>query len=465
AQHPDDLSVRKAYVQLLIQNNRIDEADSQEKEILKKAPQDTEALVLKGQIEIHKNQLDQATNTLQQAVKNTPDNALAHYYLGVAYQESGNPEQAQGEWHQAVTLRPGFTEAWITLGKSAAARSDWRGLQEISEQLEKYSPNAVDGLLFHATARFNQGDPGGAEADLNRLLKLAPDQSLAYVKLGQLRLSEKRYGEAESYFRQALARDPKSIEAVKGIIGVDLAQNRTAEGTKFLQEQLEHNANSAPLYLVQAQMQLEAKEFAAAETTLAKAVGVDQKNVAALVLLAQTESSLGKTDLAIANYQKAITLVPGDPRLYVGLGSVYEKGGNWQSAKDSYQKALTIQPDDPLASNSLAYLLLEHNGDVMTALSLAQTARKGLPKLPNSADTLGWAYYHKGDYAVAAPLFEDAVKAMPNSQTYHYHLGLTYQKLQDPTRARIELEKAISIDPKSDLAQRARQAISENPVS
>lgn len=47
----------------------------------------------------------------------------------------------------------------------------------------------------------------------------------------------------------------------------------------------------------------------------------------------------------------------------------------------------------------------------------------------------------------------------------HYHLGLTHQKLQDPTRAKIELEKAISINPKSDLTQRVRQAISENPVS
>jgi hypothetical protein len=60
---------------------------------------------------------------------------------------------------------------------------------------------------------------------------------------------------------------------------------------------------------------------------------------------------------------------------------------------------------------------------------------------------LGWAYHHKGDYALAAPLFEDAVKSMANSHEGQDRAG-----------------KAISIDPKSDIAQRARPAISENPV-
>jgi Tfp pilus assembly protein PilF len=45
--------------------------------------------------------------------------------------------------------------------------------------------------------------------------------------------------------------------------------------------------------------------------------------------------------------------------------------------------------------------------------------------------------------------------------TYHYHLGLTYQKLNDLARARTEFEKAISLDPKSPLANEARRALSQ----
>jgi len=105
--------------------------------------------------------------------------------------------------------------------------------------------------------------------------------------------------------------------------------------------------------------------------------------------------------------------------------------------------------------------MLEHGGDLNVALTLAQTARRGLPTLPNSADTLGWAYYHGGSFSVAAPLFEEAVKKEPTNPTYHYHLGLTYQKLNQSTRARAELQKAITIAPKSSVADQARHAMTQ----
>ena len=135
--------------------------------------------------------------------------------------------------------------------------------------------------------------------------------------------------------------------------------------------------------------------------------------------------------------------------------------GNWQEAQSTYQKVLATDPQNALASNNLAYLLLEHGGSPTVALTLAQTGRKGLPNLPNSADTLGWAYYNNGGYSVAAPLFEDAVKATPNNPTYRYHLGLTYQKLKDSTRAKAEFEKVIALNPSSQLADQARHQISE----
>ena len=188
---------------------------------------------------------------------------------------------------------------------------------------------------------------------------------------------------------------------------------------------------------------------------------LEPKNLSALVLRAQTRVTLGKLHDAIEDYKRASELAPRDVRLFVALGSLYEKSGDWQLARDTYQRALAIQADEPLASNNLAYILLEHGGDTNVALTLAQTARKGLPKLPYTADTLGWAYFHTGAYSAAAPLFEEAAKARPDRQTYHFHLGLTYQKLQDARRAKIELEKAISIDPNSPIADQARKAVSE----
>jgi Flp pilus assembly protein TadD len=117
-----------------------------------------------------------------------------------------------------------------------------------------------------------------------------------------------------------------------------------------------------------------------------------------------------------------------------------------------------LRTDFGPAANNLAYLMLDHDGDLNVALSLAQTARRNMPGVPNTADTLGWAYFRSGSFAQAAPMFEEAVKKEPGNATYHYHLGLAYQKLNDSARARAELQKAISVNPKSPVAEEARRA-------
>jgi len=210
-----------------------------------------------------------------------------------------------------------------------------------------------------------------------------------------------------------------------------------------------------------AELQVQAKQLKQAEDSANQVLAIDKNNVPAMVLLGQLQAADGSPDKAITLYQRAIELSPRDLSLQVSLGTLYERAGNWQQAESTYQKVLTIDAENALASNNLAYLLLEHGGSPTVALTLAQTARKGLPNLPNAADTLGWAYYYNGGYSIAAPLLEDAVKATPDNQAFRYHLGLTYQKLNDPAKAKSELEKVITLNPASPLADQARHALSQ----
>jgi len=377
----------------------------------------------------------------------------------LAFAAKGDAQQAETEWREAVRLRPNLSEAWLALTKSAAQKSDWRSVEKMSEQLKKHAPNSVDAYLFHATARINQGDAVGAEADLMNLQKLGPQNPLYYLKMGELRLAQRRVPEAEAMFHQALAHDPNSFEAIQGLVQVDEANKKPADALKLVQDQVQRNPKSPRLLLLRAELQIQAKQLEQAEASLNQILDLDNKNVPALALLAQLQSQNGQLEKGIALYQRALDVSPRDTRFQLALGALYERTGNWQGAQSTYQKILTIEPDNPLASNNLAYLYLEHGGNPNVALTLAQTARRGLPNLPNSADTLGWAYYNNGGYSVAAPLLEGAVKATPANQTYRYHLGLTYQKLNDATRAKAEFEKIIALDPNSDVASHARQAL------
>ncbi|HEV8058265.1 MAG TPA: tetratricopeptide repeat protein, partial [Gemmataceae bacterium] len=144
------------------------------------------------------------------------------------------------------------------------------------------------------------------------------------------------------------------------------------------------------------------------------------------------------------------------------LGSLEESQGNWQNAQQEYQKALAIQPNNPAAANNLAYIFLEHGGNADVALSLAQTARRAMPDNPNTADTLAWAYVDKGVFGLAIDLLQEATNASPANPTYHYHLGVAYQKNHDTGRARAQFERALQLNPPQSQQEEIRRALAEN---
>jgi tetratricopeptide (TPR) repeat protein len=172
-------------------------------------------------------------------------------------------------------------------------------------------------------------------------------------------------------------------------------------------------------------------------------------------------------DQAIAGYRSALLSNPRDIRIYVALGSLLETRNQWEEAEDLYKKALQIQPDYALAANNLAYLMLEHGGNVNVALSLAQIGRKGMPDSPNSADTLGWAYYQQGVYNAAIDLFQEAIKAQesikgdPENPTYHYHLGMAYLKSNNFDMAKKQLQYTLQISPNYSQAGEIKKILAQ----
>jgi len=301
--------------------------------------------------------------------------------------------------------------------------------------------------------------PDKAEADLKTAIGVAPRSPLPYLQLGKLKLSQKHFPEGTALLQQALDLDPNSIEAMRLLIEYDMYQKQPAKAMARINAQIAKSPSNSGLYDLLAQLMLESKSLDQASAATEKAIQLNPGDSDAVILYAKIQVLRGQVPSAISAWEKWLNSHPGDSNGIATLGMLEESQGDLGKAEADYKHALQLQPKQALAANNLAYRMLQNGENVDVALTLAQTARQGMPTSPDTADTLAWAYFYKGTYAFARDLLEDAIKTEPNNPTMQYHLGMVYGKMKDKSNATIHLKKVLSLAPDSPTAKDARTAL------
>ncbi|MGB6250441.1 MAG: tetratricopeptide repeat protein, partial [Terriglobales bacterium] len=460
--HPKDPIVKKNYIQLLILKDRLDEARKLNDEILKEKPDDEDAQVYKGEIEIRGGKGSDAVNTLQAVLKNNPDNAIAHYQLGLAFDQMGNTNRAEAEWRDAVRLRNELVEAHRALAGVAIHRRDPSGLTQEADQIIALQPGSPDGYLLRGVAEIDRKDFARADEYLHRSISVQPNNPDAYVQLGNLRMAENKLDEAQKAYQQALDQDPNSTDALGGVLNVDQLEKQTDRAVATARAQVSKYPKNVGFHIMLGTLLVEQKkDLAGGEQEFKEALELDKKSSEATIKLGMVQSQRGATDQALQTYLEGSRINPKATVFYLLAGGIYENKQDWDHAKEQYQKALDVEPENPLASNNLAYGMLQQGGNVDVAFAMAQTARRQMPDNPNSADTLGWAFYHKHVYGSAITLFKEAVKKEPDNALFNYHLGLAYAKNGQVALARQQLDRLERMKPNSQDVDELRRALAE----
>ena len=464
--HGKDPQVEKNYIQLLILKNRIDEANKLNEDFLKSHEKDEEALTYRGEIQMAQGKTGEAVRTLQAVVTSNPDMAVAHYQLGMALNKSGDLDHAATEWREASRIRPNMLDAYRMLALYSMQKADLSAMQGYAGQIISLAPAAPDGYAMRAVALMGEKQFAGAEQDARKAIQLAPQAAVGYLQMANLTALQQKYSQAVPWYEQALSRDKNSTDALRGLVNVYLAQKQLDKALVAVNRQIEQVPDNSSFYNLLATVQTNKQDYPSAIAAYKKAVDLNKNTSEAYLKLAQLQAKTGTLDDALATCNSASQNNPNESAFYLLMGSVYEKKNDLEKARASYEKALQLKPEDPLASNNLAYVLLETNSNPDLALRLAQTARRGLPELSNVADTLGWAFYQKGIYSSAISMFQEAIQLAakhnePESATYHYHLGLAYAKSEQPMLAKQHLERVLKLDPKYTDADDVRKQLAQ----
>ena len=454
--HPRDLVVRGNYIQLLILHGHLDEARKLVDEFLKDQPASPDAQIYKAEIQIRSGKANDAVETLQGVLKTDAQNAVAHYQLGLALDQTGNASRAETEWRETVRLQPDIIEAHRALAGVAIHNSDVTFLTQEANQIIALAPAAPDGYLLRAVAEMNRKQYTTAEQFLKTSLEKDAKNPGAYVQLGNLRMEENRPADAEKAYRQALDLDPNDADALGGMLNV--YQKQPDKALALTKAQLASHPNNPDFHVILGTLLEDKKDTQGAKAEFEQAIKLNRTDMSAYLKLGGLQSEQGDSAGALQTYLNAGEVSPKNVGFFLLAGGIYEQKKDWEQAKQMYQKVLAGQPDNPIASNNLAYVMLQQGGNVDVAFQMAQTAHRLLPENASSADTLGWAFYHKHVYASAITLFKEAVQKDPKNDLFNYHLGLAYARNGQAALAKQQLDR---LKPDSAEADELKRTMSE----
>ena len=125
--------------------------------------------------------------------------------------------------------------------------------------------------------------------------------------MGNLRLVQRQFGDAEKAYQQGLDRDPRSADALSGLMNTYLAEKQIDKSIAAANTQISKVPDSSAFYdLLGTALFSTKKDTNGAEAALKKAAELDRNNGDALLKLGQVQVAKGAADEAIATYQNSI---------------------------------------------------------------------------------------------------------------------------------------------------------------
>ena len=308
-------------------------------------------------------------------------------------------------YERAVQLDPKFALAWARLSRA-------------------------DGILYFWRSDTTPGRRDAAKRALENAQRLEPNSPETQLALGYYQyLVLRDYGLAKTMFSRVSQMLPGNSEVPWALGRVTRREGNWDENIAYFEQ----------------------------------ALTLDPRNVELLVDAAGTYTELRQFPVALKLYDRALDIVPNDPRLMVTKAFIYQAQGNLQEAAKLLTEADAQSPSPRIFRAKITQLRLERNlGEAVRLLQARQTQFHFTSEIDKAVDQLFLAGTQRlaGDTASAKATAEQArntlgqlYKDQPDNADLAAPLAVAYAWLNQKDSALKEAERAIT------LSQSAKDAV------
>jgi tetratricopeptide (TPR) repeat protein len=164
---------------------------------------------------------------------------------------------------------------------------------------------------------------------------------------------------------------------------------------------------------------------------------------------------LGDNEMARKRYLRASDIDPTLGAAWLNLGAIAEREGDLSRALQAYRAGLRDAPDDPDLVVGLIGALRKM-GRSEQAITEAKEALARNANNINVYNNLGLVYIEQGNLELAQFVYQKALNDIPGAEQnalIHANLGQVFLLKDKAANAKLELEKALELDPTLVTAQ------------
>lgn len=332
------------------------------------------------------------------------------------------------------------TVAWCLLPGACLAQSSPLppGTTPPGDVQQQAQPSA----LQLAESAIDAQNYAAAATQLDAWLSAHPADARALFDRGYVADAQGETVDAASWYRKAIAADPKQFES-RLALGLILAGQGDLAGAReqlYAATGLEPNppnpAVKAQAYRALARL-LRHSDPIGARDALLEALKLTPETPADTLLAAQIADAAGDTDLAEQEYRKALQEQPDSPQATAGLVHLLIQHKRYADAQSLVSAALQQHPSD-LALNAQMAVILNAEGKPADALTVLQKLHTLEPGNRDIAGMLADAEFQAGDLDSADALYQQLLVATPNDPDLldaHGQILVRQQKYADALAA------------------------------
>ncbi len=376
------------------------------KDPIRVAIEDQPTEIARAEEAIQKNDFAAAEPLLKKAIERDPKNYQAWFDLGFVFNRLGRSGESIHAYRQSVAAKPDVFESNLNLGLMLA-RSNSPEAEQFLRAAAKLKPtdHVEEG---QARAWLSLGHllenskPDDALEAYQKAAALTPKDPEPHLSAGLLRERRKDFPGAETEYKQVLALDSRSNEAVIGLTNIYMKSGRVAQAEPLLRQLAAERPDDAGLHLQ----------------------------------LGRVLAAQGKKDEAIPEIQTALKLSPGDSEAQRDLADLFAESGNLADAEKTYRDLLTSRPNDAELHQLLGEILLKQR-HFPEAEQEFQAAIKLKPGLGAAYGSLAVAAAENKNYPLAIKALEVRDKLLPPTTVGYFLRATAYDHLRDYKQASV----------------------------